>query len=291
MVPTTEQMQVAAYHLWERRGRIHGHDRDDWDAALRQLTFNLNYTDVQKFSLSEPAIRVLGQQAIRRCRFCERTSKHARFGDPSAVVPIVPRSSLLTAEVCAECKAECLDPVAPELDRCWEALRSVTHAHDDHAELPRNTGFSLGANKALAASALLILPDRELAYFSDALEWISNPDQDVDERLFAGAWCRVYRESRDLASPWAGVARRIDDDAPLPYIIAFLSCRGMIVQFHLPLCSRDDDDNGGGSLPLLERPFDWHETQSFDHVGSRLVPVLPSSSLARSQGRHRLVEC
>jgi hypothetical protein len=234
---------------------------------------------------------VLGQQAIRRCRFCERTSKQVRFGDPGAVVPIVPSSSLLTAEVCAECKAECLVPLAPELDRCWQVARSVPSAYNNHAELSGDSGFSLGAYKALVASALLILPDRELAYFPDALEWISNPDQDVDERLFGGTCCRVYHDLRDDASPWAGVARRIDDDAPLPYMIAFVSCRGVIVQFHLALCSKDDDDNGGAWVTLLERPLDWHTGPVFDHRSSRLLPVVTSRSLARSQGHRRMVEC
>ncbi len=53
--------------------------------------------------------------------------------------------------------------------------------------------FTAGAFKSLVAGALLILPARELPFFVDTLEWVSNPDHDADDRLLDAAGCLVYR--------------------------------------------------------------------------------------------------
>jgi len=290
MLPTNEQIEVAAYHLWERRGRLHGRDRDDWEAAEKDLIYSLNYEPVQEYGLLEPVPRVLGQQAIRHCRFCERNSKRARFGPPSVVIPIVPNSSLLSAEICQECQGECRDPLVDDLARFWESLGSDLATRENHADRRANGGFSLGAYKSLVASALLILPDREMPYFLDAIEWVGNPDRDADERLFAGTTCRAYHAPDHDDGPWVSLARRIEDDAPLPYMIALLSCHGVVVQFHLPLCSRDEDLDGRW-VPLPERRFDWGDGGSFRQASSTLLPLLLPGDRGRFQGRRRFVEC
>ena len=38
--------------------------------------------------------------------------------------------------------------------------------------------------------------------------------------------------------------RRIDSDAPLPYMIFFLAVSGVLLQIQLPLCIRDQDLDG-----------------------------------------------
>ncbi len=290
MLPTTEQIEVAAYHLWERHGRLHGRDREDWEAAEKQLIYSLNYEPIQEYGLLEPVPRVLGKQATRLCRICERNAKRAHFGPASPVIPILPNSSLLTAEICQECQAECRDPLRDDLARFWASLGQVKAASENHAGPRANYGFSLGAYKSLVASALLMLPDREMPYFLDALEWIGNPDHDADERLFAGASCRAYLGAGQDAGSWAILARRIDDDAPLPYMMAFVACHGVIIQIHLPLCSRDEDP-GGRSLPLLERPFGTGHGSTFRQVSSTLLPLLRPGDLGRAQGRRSFVEC
>jgi len=290
MLPTSEQIEVAAYHFWERRGGSHGRDREDWEAAEKQLVYSLNYEPAQEFGLLEPAPRVLGLQATRHCRFCEQNSKRARFGPPSVVIPIVPNSSLLSAEICQECQAECRDPLVDDLARFWESLGPGAAIREKQAGRRANGGFSLGAYKSLVASALLILPDREMPYFLDAIEWVGNPERDADERLFAGATCRAYLAPDHDDGPWVSLARRIDDDAPLPYMIALVACHGVIVQFHLPLCSRDEDLDGR-SLPLPERSFAWGQGWSFRQASSTLLPLLLPGDRGRSQGRRSFVEC
>jgi hypothetical protein len=290
MLPTNEQIEVAAYHLWEQRGRHHGLDREDWDSARRQLVYSLNYEQVQDFDLCEPAVRVLGYRATRVCRFCERDSKLVRFAAPSAVVPIVRDPSLVTAAICQDCQSECLDPLAPDLRRFWESLGSAGSPRDNPSEMGAGGMFSLGAYKALVASALLMLPDQETPFFLDALEWVGNPDRDADQRLFAGTCCRAYLAPSGYARPWASLARRTDDDAPLPYMLAFVACDGVIVQIHLPMCSRDDDP-GDDWVSLPERRFWWGDGWNFGQGRTTLLPLALAGGSGRSHGQRSLVEC
>ncbi len=43
---------------------------------------------------------------------------------------------------------------------------------------------------------------------------------------------------------WISVARRIDDDAPVPYMICLVASGGIVVQVPMPLCLRDQDLDG-----------------------------------------------
>jgi hypothetical protein len=290
MLPTSEQIEVAAYHLWERRDRAHGHDREDWETAEKELIYRLSYEPIEKHSLAEPVPRVVAQEAMRRCRFCERSSRQARFGPPAAVIPIVPNSSLLTAEICEDCQAECRDPLLDDVATFWESLRSDGGRREHHTQLPGNRGFTLGAYKSLVASALLMLPDRELPYFLDAIEWAANPNRDVDQRLFTGLSCRTYSLGDMDREPWFSLARRIDDDARVPYMLAFISWHGHIVQIHVPLCSRDEDLDGRFYTPP-ERSFAVGHGWCFRHATSTVLPLVLPGDLGRSQPRRSLIEC
>ena len=88
------------------------------------------------------------------------------------------------------------------------------------------------------------MPERELAYFTDALEWVNNPDHEYDGSLFAGMSCRVYRAPFLQDRSWTSLARRIDDDAPFPYMLYFVAWGGMILQVPVPLGSPDQDLDG-----------------------------------------------
>ncbi len=134
MLPTSQQIEVAAYHLWERQGRLHGRDREDWEAAEKLLIYNLNYEPIEEYGLWEPVPRVLGTQPLRVCRICERNSKRANFGPATPVIPILPSSSLLSAQICQECQAECREPLMDDLARFWESLRSDKATRDNRAD-------------------------------------------------------------------------------------------------------------------------------------------------------------
>ena len=72
MLPTSDQIQRAAYHIWLGRDQVHGRDRQDWLEAERELTFRLNYRTIVEFVLDPSTPKVLGDRLTRHCRLCER---------------------------------------------------------------------------------------------------------------------------------------------------------------------------------------------------------------------------
>ncbi len=187
-------------------------------------------------ALDGPERRVLARGPVLQCCFCERNSRHADFGSPRPVVP--GRTSLLTAEVCEDCQSDWRDGLEEEFRRFWSRL--------EHGR----PYFTVASFKALVAGAILILPDRERPDFVDTLEWVSNPDHDADDRLLDGAGCLVYRATFLGEGARASLVRRVDDDDPVPYMLYFLACDGIMVQVELPMCLRDEDLDGRA----IERP-------------------------------------
>jgi hypothetical protein len=245
MLPTIDQIQRAAYDLWERRGRTHGHDRDDWHSAERELIFRLNYRTVVRYPLRPQTPLIVGDRQTRKCRFCERTSDLACFGPPVPVVPsVLGSSSLLTAELCDECQAHARDPLNDRLAAYWRAMQNKFGTRHDQGAPREDRVLALGAFKSLAAMALLIMPETELDFFLDALEWVSNPSVDIDAPLFPGPQCRADATGPAAERYWACLARRSDDQAPLPYMLFFLAWDGVVGSLAVPLCTRDHDLEG-----------------------------------------------
>jgi hypothetical protein len=245
MFPTCDQVERAAYERWLRRGQSHGRDREDWLAAEKELTFLLNYRTIVEYALDLNDRLILGDGRVRQCRFCERTSGQAAFTAPRPVVPApIGNGSLVTAEICDECQIDCRDPLEADLRRFWSALRAE-FAGSGPSPVPCEHGlFSTRAFKALIAAALLIMPERELRFFPDTMEWVNNPDHECDLSLFGGFSCRVYAGGVLGGRSSVSLARRIDDEAALPYLLCFLGCDGLVVQVHVPLSLRDEDLDG-----------------------------------------------
>ena len=259
MRPTVDEIQRAAYDRWERRGWMHGGDRDDWYAAVAEMTFRVNYRTIVEYALDGRGPAVLGDAPVRRCRFCERSARPAAFGAPRPVVP--GRDSLLTGEVCDDCQSDW----RAALDEVFRGFLARLGRQDSSVAEARGS-FSIAVLKAMAASALLIMPGSELRYFSDALEWVTNPDHEADDRLLHGAECRVYRASFLGERPRATLARRLDEEAPIPYMLWFLECDGMMVQVPLPMCVRDEDLDGLAiehpeRIPSAGHGSDFRETR------------------------------
>jgi hypothetical protein len=280
MLPHCEQIRRAAYDRWLRRGRSHGHDREDWYAAEKEVRFLLNYTTIAEYALDSDDRLILGDGRGRRCRFCERTPHHVSFSAPRPVVPgRIGKGSLLTAEICDECQADCRDPLEPDLRRFWDALHAEAGAT---GEEPRPPGracelFSAPAFKALIATALLILPESELPFFPDTLEWVSNPDSECDAGLFAATTGLVYSARAQGNRAWTSLSRRVDDDWAVPYLLYFLADAGVILQVCVPLSLRDEDLDGR-RLGMPERSLAVGEGTDFREVPcARLPLVLPGS--------------
>jgi hypothetical protein len=250
MRPTVDDIRRAAYDRWERRGWAHGGDRDDWSAAEKELTFQGNYRTIAEFGLEGPRRIVLGDLAIRRCRFCERTSSQTEFGAPRPV--ITGRASPLTAEVCRDCESDWWDGLDEEFRHFWARLGRESLPDPGGPDLRGRPLLSIAAFKALVAGALAIMPGSELPLFIDTLEWVSNPDHESDDRLLDRAECLVYRAPFLGAGARVSLARRVDDDAPVPYMLHFLECDGIMVQVPLPMCLCDEDLDGR-EIESLER--------------------------------------
>jgi hypothetical protein len=245
MHPSREQIQQAAYHRWERRGRFDGGDRDDWAAAELDVTFGLNYKTVVEHSLGEPKRRVLGDPRRPSCRFCEQSPPRATFSADRPVVPeVVGNRSLFTRELCDECAEQLAGALDDEFLRFWTDLETIRAGAPSYRDLRAPAGITLPAYKALVRMALLVLPRDELADFTDTLEWVGNPDHELDRGLFGGTCCLAYQTHVPSAQAWVSVARRVDDDAPYPSALFFLGAERLVLQIHLPLCARDEDLDG-----------------------------------------------
>jgi len=244
MFPTDAKIRHGAYDLWQRRGRVHGCDLQDWDAAQRELTFSMNYRTIVEYSLDLPGMLLLGARPTRCCRFCERTSVHVAFSAPRPVVIGVGHTSLHSEAVCDDCQASCRDPLVADFERFWDALAVGRAGSDTGQELPARNFYTVAVLKSLVASALLIMPENELAYFVDTLEWVNNPHHGNDSGLFAEAVCRVYAAPWLRDRSWSSLVRRAGDELPFPYMIYFLSRGGLVLQVHVPLCLRDQDLDG-----------------------------------------------
>ena len=161
MLPTRNQIERAAYDRWLRRHRAHGRDRDDWVGAENELMFVLNYRAIVEYALDSSHLMILGDDAERRCRFCERTGRHTAFSAPRPVVLGAATTSLQSAQVCDECQADCRDTLAIPCENLWKSL------DEDVVALPSLPRFpdSMAVFKSLVASALIIMPEHESGLF------------------------------------------------------------------------------------------------------------------------------
>ena len=175
------------------------------------------------------------------CRFCERGARHTAFSAPRPVVQGLPGALLSSDRVCDECQADCRDPLAVHCENFWRTLHA---SRDAHQVVLRRDVDSLAVFKSLVTSALLIMPEIELAYFTDTLEWANNPDHEYDGGLFAGTYCHVYQDPSPPERSWISLARRVDDEAPFPYMVSFISWGGIVLQISVPLSVRDQDLDG-----------------------------------------------
>ncbi len=275
MLPTLEQVRVAAYHRWERRGHGHGRDFDDWHAAEHDLLFALNYEVIAPNTRAdEPP--TIDEWHGPVCRFCEEAEPRANFSGPQPILPTVLGPATITADdLCDDCRDQFEVTREPDLTAfltTWlhhstEGLTPASGAKRLDSLLP------LSAYKALTRVALSMLPVNELEYFPDALEWVCNPDPDCDHGLFGGDACLIHRRIGfpDDAGPWAALARRTDDEAPVPYLLLFLGIGSMSLEMAVPQSLRDEELDGEALLiPRIACP-----TEAFAGLGETTNLHLP----------------
>jgi hypothetical protein len=251
MLPSPDQIQVAAYHRWMNRGGVHGHHDSDWAAAEQELLFALNYRVIARHRLDGIAPQYLGDEDEPRCRFCERTQPRAEFqGSRLAIPEFLGNESLFTAEICDDCYAQFRAGVEADLERFTRPVRRGLGATG-----PTQPYVPVAAFKGLALAALSVLPEDEMESFEDAIEWVSNPDHGLDSRSIRGLDCAVHALQAPMPFSWVALARRLDDDAPMPYLLAFVGTGRAVFQVAVPLCTRDEDIEGDWIVPRLASPF------------------------------------
>ncbi|MEO6809139.1 MAG: DUF2934 domain-containing protein [Isosphaeraceae bacterium] len=280
MFPSLDQIERLAYDRWEERGYAHGHDAEDWLAAEQDLLFTLNYEVIARYRLDGIAPEVIGSSRNRRCRFCEQGAPRASFSAPGPVVPeCLGASTLLTMDECDDCRALFLESIEPALERFATPWRTGQFPGEGApASIP------IAAYKGLVKLALLALPETELPYVEDALEWVGNPDHDLDGRAFQSLTCHVGFCSNPAPFASMALARRIDDEAAVPYLLGFLVTGRATFQIQIPLCVRDEDLDGPDPvMPQVANPPGGRR-----RPGERVGVVCPLAPVATRQGRRAM---
>jgi hypothetical protein len=238
-IPSSSEIEKAAYDLWERRGYSHGSDREDWLAAERDLTFALNYRPLVHLDLDSGKRVEIGPARPVRCRFCEQAFSLA---DPpftlGSIFEFLGVSSVVSSDLCGDCGQSFKEGLEPGLRRFWEGIPDLLHSPEGKAHV------KLAVFKGLTWLALAAMPERELEYFPDAIEWACNPEHDEDSGLFSRLSCLVYAVSVPGSAAWAGLEARRDEDALLPSLVFFLAGGGFVVQTAVPLGVRDQELDG-----------------------------------------------
>ncbi len=269
MRPTFQQIGEAAYYRWQRRGFEHGRHEVDWLSAEQELLFALNYQLIANHRLDGLPSRFLGREANPRCRFCEGSAPRASFTEPRLVLPrSLGNTSLFSHEICDDCESLHQESVGDHLD---EFIKSINQGEGEVKSFEPVAAF-----KGLARAALAIIPERELQYFEDAIEWVSNTDHDLDSRTIGGLDCFLHALPEPSSFSWIALARRIEADEPFPYLLAFFGTGQHVFQIAMPLCVRDEDLEVSWIVPRASSPFGVGRGP----VESRLK-IVPLASVAR----------
>jgi hypothetical protein len=276
MLPTWQQIEKAAYERWERRGWIHGHDREDWVAAEQDLTFDMNYHTLCRLPLDATDVPGGGKRLLR-CRFCEQSAPRVEIGTNRPVFPACVGSSLTTRELCGECARQFETTIDQDFTRFWHSLGAALGSESVQSATSFPATISIGAYKALMRMAILLMPENELANFADTIEWVANPEHDFDGGLFQESACLVYQTQHAAGAGWTGLARRIDDESPFPYMLFFLASGRLVLQVHLPLCAQDDELDGS-EVRVPYRSFSTGTGSDLRASACLALPVKPSDS-------------
>jgi hypothetical protein len=246
MFPSAEQIRVAAYHRWQRGGWTHGHDLDDWSTAEQDLLFALNYDVVAHYRLDGVRAQFLGDKKRRVCRFCEQAAPRTTFTDPAPTLPeSVGNTALFAYDACDECRELFREGIEADFEAFRRTVRSGLADGRPALERPGPRPYvPIAAFKCLTKMALSILPAAELEYVPDAIEWVLNPDHRLDSGSLGGLGGYLHFDFDSPGAPWAAVARRIEEETPFPYLLFFLGAAEAIYEIPVPLCVRDEDNDG-----------------------------------------------
>jgi len=238
----------------------------------------MNFRTLAEYPLAEKTDRILGAARNPRCRFCEQSPPRAAFSFFRPAVPeVVGNRTLKTRELCDECAEQFAGVIDQDFAAFWQSLESLRSAEGPIRDSQVPTAIPISAFKALVKMAVSIMPEPELASFTDTIEWVGNPDQDFDSNLFGGLGCLVYQVHSPFPTGWTALARRIEDQAPFPHMLFFLASQRLVLQAHLPLCSHDDDLDGT-EVRVPERSFSTGVGSDYRPSMCMALPIRSSDS-------------
>lgn len=250
MYPSWGQIEQAAYDRFQRRGWLHGHDQEDWLGAERDLTFGLNYTVLARHKLTGTPT-TLPAERMPRCRFCERSDEEVSFSEHALLVPeSFTACEVFTPSECDECREQFRTSLDGDLKRFLDAMLEIRREADEHgfrgvSSIARNEQrLSVGALKSLSRVALLLMPESQLGYFGDTIEWVGNPEHERDAGSLDSLFAWVYFPHVPLQASMVSLARKTYEDTPFPYAVLFLGTPEVMIQVPVPYCVRDDDRDG-----------------------------------------------
>ncbi len=283
MFPSLERIRLAAYFRWERRGGTHGHDLDDWSAAEQDLLFASHYRVIAHEVLDGSQRAPIGHDRRPVCRFCEVASLEASQTVPQPALPsFLGLNSLATFDQCDGCRAF----FTSRLDIPFDTF-SLPFREGRFPPTPRV--MPVAVFKCLARMALAILPEADLDAFPDTIEWILNPDHDLDRQSFTGHACFVHLHPVPFETPWIALARRFDDGGPFPDLLFFLGMRFATFQIAVPFGFRDDDLDGHELVvPRVATPFGL--TEGRGPCPCRCYPLSTVGTEPRARARPMLAD-
>lgn len=92
------------------------------------------------------------------------------------------------------------------------------------------------AFKCLTKMALAIVPDDELVYFRQTIDWVTS---EHDELITNSLHCFRSRSTQSLHAIDAVLLKRLDNIATVPYVTFFIAFYHYTFQIFLPLCTQD----------------------------------------------------
>ena len=282
MLPSRDQIERAAYLRWERRGRMHGADAEDWVSAEMDQIFDLNYRTAVEYELAEDQQRVLGNPKNARCRFCEQSAPRAAFSVRPCVargrrrsILAYPRNLRRVRRPVRQDHRSRLRPVLGIACRPPPRARLLSRAQGPHRHPDRRLQVvdPYGAGDHARGPAFQL-------HGHDRVGLAIPITSSTAACSVARVACFITRHV-PFPTGWTSLCHRLDDDSPFPYMLFFLGLERVVLQVHLPLCSRDDDLDGS-ELEMPERSFSTG-------VGSDLRPstclVLPLKASDQAKPR------
>ena len=244
-------------------------------AAELDLTFDMNYGTIVEFPLAEhDGSGDRRRTRDPRCRFCEQSPPRAAFSVPPPCHPGVRRQpSSRRARSATNVPSNSPAPSTRTSPRSGNRSSPSASSEWPDSRFPVPSAIPIGSFKALIRMALSIMPEPELAGFTDTIEWVGNPDQEFDSNLFGGLGCLVYQAHVPFPTGWTALPGGSRSGCTVPAICSSSWPRnGSSCRPTAPLLPRRGPGRHGLRIP--ERSFSTGVGSDFRPATCMALPCL-----------------